>query len=113
MKTSNILAAAALSLIAVAGAHAETYEGVHSVTSGYSRADVAPQAAAAAREGNIYADGATANLAPVVAGNTDRAVGRGEAAAAAHAPGQNLRRESFPGSVIPAQARTLTRQAGL
>jgi len=113
MKTSNILAAAALSLIAVAGAHAETYEGVHSVTSGYSRADVAPQAAAAAREGNIYADGATANLAPVVAGNTDRAVVRGEAVAAAHAPGQNLRRESFPGSVIPAQARTLTRQAGL
>ncbi|QRF55549.1 alpha/beta hydrolase [Variovorax sp. UC122_21] len=113
MKTSNILAAAALSLIAVAGAHAETYEGVHSVTAGYSRADVAPQAAAAAREGNIYADGATANLAPVVAGNTDRAVVRGEAVAAAHAPGQNLRRESFPGSVIPAQARTLTRQAGL
>ncbi len=64
MKTSNILAAAALSLIAVAGAHAETYEGVHSVTSGYSRADVAPQAAAAAREGNIYADGATANRHP-------------------------------------------------
>ncbi|RYF33123.1 MAG: alpha/beta hydrolase, partial [Comamonadaceae bacterium] len=29
MKTSKIIAAAALSLLAAAGAHAETYEGVH------------------------------------------------------------------------------------
>ena len=42
MKTSNILAAAALSLLAAAGAHAETYDGVQPLTSGYSRADFAP-----------------------------------------------------------------------
>ena len=34
MNASKILAAAALSLLAAAGAHAETYEGVQSVNSG-------------------------------------------------------------------------------
>jgi hypothetical protein len=113
MKTSNILAAAALSLLAAAGAHAETYEGVQPLTSGYSRADVAPQAVAAAREGNAYSEVASAGVAPVLASATDRAAVRSEAVAAAHAPGQNLRRESFVGSVIPEQARGFTRQAGL
>jgi len=113
MKTSNILAAAALSLLAAAGAHAETYEGVQPLSSGYSRADVAPQAAAAAREGNVYSDAASATVAPVLAASTDRAAVRNEAVAAAHAPGQNLRREAFAGSVVPSQARSFTRQAGL
>ncbi|MGJ7525022.1 alpha/beta hydrolase [Variovorax sp. GB1P17] len=117
MKTSNILAAAALSLLAAAGAHAETYEGVHSVTSGYSRADVAPQAVAAARAGNVYGDngGAASTATPVLAASVDRATIRSQAVAAAHAPGQNLRPETFAGSVIPAQAKSLsfTRQAGL
>ncbi|RIX83671.1 alpha/beta hydrolase [Acidovorax cavernicola] len=114
MKTSNILAAAALSLLAAAGAaHAETYEGVHAVTSGYSRADVAPQAAAAARAGNEYSDAVSASVAPVLASSVDRATVRSQAVATAHAPGQNLKREAFVGSVIPAQAREFTRQAGL
>ena len=115
MKTSNILAAAALSLLAAAGAHAETYEGVQPLTSGYSRADVAPQAAAAARAGNEYSDAALANVAPALTASTDRATVRAQAVAAAHAPGQNLRPETFAGSVIPAQAKglTFTRQAGL
>ena len=115
MKTSNILAAAALSLLAAAGAHAETYEGVQPLSAGYSRADVAPQAVAAARAGNEYSDAASSTVAPALTASTDRATVRGEAVAAAHAPGQNLRRESFPASVIPAQAqaRTFTRQAGL
>ena len=34
MNASKVLAAAALSLLAVAGAHAETYEGVLTVNSG-------------------------------------------------------------------------------
>jgi hypothetical protein len=115
MKTSNILAAAALSLLAAAGAHAETYEGVQAVTSGYSRADVAPQAVAAARAGNVYGDGVSSAVAPALTASADRATIRTEAVAAAHAPGQNLRRESFADSVVPAQAkaRTFTRQAGL
>jgi hypothetical protein len=113
MKTSNILAAAALSLLAAAGAHAETYEGVQPLTSGYSRADVAPQAAAAAREGNVYSDAASSTVAPTLAASADRAAVRNEAVAAAHAPGQNLRREACAGSVVPSQARSFTRQAGL
>ena len=38
MKTSKILAAAALSLLAAAGAQAETYDGVHALTSQRARA---------------------------------------------------------------------------
>jgi hypothetical protein len=51
----------------------------------------------------------------VLAASTDRATVRNEAVAAAHAPGQNLRPETFAGSVIPSQAKSLTftRQAGL
>ncbi|MET3493557.1 alpha/beta hydrolase [Variovorax boronicumulans] len=113
MKTSNILAAAALSLLAAAGAHAETYEGVQPLTSGYSRAEVAPQAVAAARAGNVYGDGVSSAVAPALVASTDRAIVRSEAVAAAHAPGQNLRREAFAGSVVPSQARSFTRQAGL
>jgi hypothetical protein len=115
MTASKILAAAALSLLAAAGAHAETYEGVQAVTSGYSRADVAPQAVAAARAGNVYGDSVSSTVAPALTASADRATIRGEAVAAAHAPGQNLRRESFAGSVVPAQAKglTFTRQAGL
>jgi len=115
MKTSNILAAAALCLLAAAGAHAETYQGVQPLSAGYSRADVAPQAAAAARSGNVYGDGASSTVAPTLTASADRATIRTEAVAAAHAAGQNLRRESFAGSVVPAQAqaRTFTRQAGL
>ena len=40
MKTSQIIAAATLSLLAAAGAQAETYDGVHALTSGNSRAEV-------------------------------------------------------------------------
>lgn len=115
MKTSNLLAAAALTLLAAAGAHAETYQGVQPLSAGYSRAEVATQGVAAAREGNEYADGASANVAAAVVSTADRTTVRNEAVAAAHAPGQNLRRESFPGSEVPAvaKARTFTRQAGL
>lgn len=113
MKTSNILAAAALSLLAAAGAHAETYEGVQPLTAGYTRADVAPQGVAAARQGDAYSEAASAGVTPVLATGTDRATVRTEAVAAAHAPGQNLRREAFADSVVPSQARSFTRQAGL
>ncbi|PIF73765.1 hypothetical protein CLU95_0873 [Variovorax sp. 54] len=44
MKTSQILAAAALSLFAVAGAQAETYEGVHTAASTKSREEVHAEA---------------------------------------------------------------------
>ena len=52
MKTSQIIAAAALSLLAAAGAQAETYEGVQKPVSGLSRADVEAEAVRAAAAPN-------------------------------------------------------------
>ena len=73
MNASKILAAAALSLLAAAGAQAETYEGVLSVNSGVSRSEVAPQAVAAARAGNQYSEGASAGPQPFTS-TVDRSV---------------------------------------
>jgi hypothetical protein len=84
MKTSKIIAAAALSLLAVAGAQAETYEGVHPLVSANSRADVSSQAVVAAHSANPYAEGYNAGVAPVLASAVDRATIRTEAVAAAH-----------------------------
>lgn len=85
MTASKLLSAVALALLAVAGgAHAETYNGVHPLTSGASRADVASQAVVAAHSANPYATGANAGPAPVTVSVANRAVVRAEAVAAAH-----------------------------
>ncbi|MDM0088567.1 MULTISPECIES: helicase SNF2 [unclassified Variovorax] len=73
MKTSKILAVAALSLLTIAGAQAETYQGVQTVNSVRSRADVAAEAQATARAGNIYSDAAFAGVAPALTNSVDRA----------------------------------------
>ncbi len=115
MKTSKIIAAAALSILAAAGAQAETYDGVHQLVSANSRAEVIAQAVVAAHSANPYAEGA--GSAPVAVSARDRAEVRAEAVAHAHRPNQNVRRESFAGSVIPAQFLNprfvTTRQAAL
>lgn len=103
MKTSNILAAAALSLLAVAGAHAETYEGVLKQTGVLTRSEVSAQAVVAARSANPYADGVSSRVAPVLTASADRSTIRAEAYAKAHAPNQNVRVESFANSTVPAQ----------
>ena len=55
MTASKILSAVAVALMAVAGAaHAESYDGVHQLTSVASRADVAGQAVVAAHSANPY-----------------------------------------------------------
>jgi hypothetical protein len=118
MKTSNLLAAAALSLLAVAGAHAETYDGVHAPVSANSRAQVQAEAVVAAHSDNPYADGYDAGPATIVAGGRDRATVRAEAVAHAHRPNQTTRREAFANSVIPKELGSKsfvvpTRQAGL
>lgn len=116
MKTSRLLAAAALSMLAAVGAHAETYDGVHPLTTENNRADVNAQAVVAAHSPDPYADGYSAGVAPALSASADRAKVRAEAVAAAHAPNQNLRREAYAGSVIPPQyatAPSATRQAGL
>ncbi len=103
MKTSNILAAAALSLLAVAGAHAETYQGVLTPTSVRPRAEVAAEATLAAHTANPYAESVSSRVAPVLTASADRSTVRAEAYARAHAPNQNVRIESFVNSQVPAQ----------
>jgi hypothetical protein len=103
MKTSNILAAAALSLLAVAGAHAETYDGVLKQTGVLSRSEVNAQAVVAAHSANPYATGVSSRVAPVLTASTDRSTIRAEAYAAAHAPNQNLWTESYVNSKVPSQ----------
>lgn len=114
MKTLNIIAAAALSVLAAAGAHAETYDGVHPLTSANNRADVQAEAVVAAHSADPYADGASADAPPMVAASTDRARMQAQAVATAHAPNQNLHVEAFETSVIPQQfmnAQPATRNA--
>lgn len=118
MKTSKIIAAAALSLLAVAGvAQAETYDGVLTVNSSLSRSEVAAQGVAAAHSVNIAADGYGQGVQPLLTASVARSTVRAEAVAAAHAPNQNLDRKAFVNSEIPSQYNrssvSFTRQAGL
>jgi len=83
-KLSKFFSTAAVALAAVAGAaHAETYEGVHPLTSAESRADVAAGGVVVARIGNPYATGVDAGPmhAPVAANSRETV--RAEAVATA------------------------------
>ncbi|MGO4394170.1 alpha/beta hydrolase [Variovorax sp. M-6] len=116
MKASKIIAAAALSLLAAAGANAETYDGVHALTSSASRSEVAGQAVAAARQGNVYADGASAGAQPF-SSTASRATVRAEAVAKAHDPLASLDRRAFYRDQVPSAYSkpkiSFTRQAAL
>jgi len=89
MKTSHILAAAALSILAAAGAQAETYTGVHAAVSAKSRNEVNAEAvgAAAAADQNIPRGSRGAEPFKSVA---DEAAVRAQAVATANAPDQNV-----------------------
>lgn len=116
MKTSKTIAVAALSLLAIASASAETYDGVHPLTTAKSRSEVQSSAVAAARAGNAYGDAADAGVQTVVS-TTDRATVREQAVAAAHNPLQSLDRRAFYRDQVPPQylkpTVSFTRQAGL
>jgi len=109
--------AAAFALLGAAGAaHAETYEGVHAITSSASRADVKAEAVAATREGNAYSD--TAAEGAVAFNSTlDRGTVRDQAVTAAHNPLQSLDRRAFYRDEVPQAYKkpsvSFTRQAGL
>ncbi|RQO43937.1 helicase SNF2 [Variovorax sp. KBW07] len=108
MTASKLLSAVAVALLAVAGsAHAETYEGVHQLTSAASRADVAGQAVVAAHSANPYATGANAGPAQVFVSSTSRAAVRAEAVAAAHS--ENPYAEGVSSRVAPVLASGLDR----
>ena len=89
MKTSHILAAAALSILAAAGAQAETYDGVHAGAAVKSRDEVNTEAvrAAAAPDQNIPRGSRGAE--PFKSVNDPSAV-RAQAVATANAPDQNV-----------------------
>jgi len=89
MNTQRLLAAVALSLVAAAGAHAETYEGVQAPVSALSRADVQAEAVKAAHAPNQNVSSSSLVQGPL-ASPRDRALVQVEAARAAAAPDQNV-----------------------
>ena len=110
MTASKLLSAVSLALLAAAGvAHAETYEGVHQLTSAASRADVASQAVVAAHSANPYATGANAGPAPVFVSSVSRGAVRAEAVAAAHSADPYA--EGASAGVAPLVASTVDRNA--
>ena len=110
MTASKLLSAISIALLAAAGAaHAETYEGVHQVTSAASRADVAGQAVIAAHSANPYATGADAGPARVIVSTTSRAAVRADAVAAAHSADPYA--EGAAAGVAPVVASTVDRAA--
>jgi len=110
MKTSHILAAAALSILAAAGAQAETYQGVQTNVSAKSRDEVGAEAVrtAGAADQNIPRGSRGAEAFKAVA---DSATVRAQAVATASAPDQNVSAGSRVNSRVistmnnPAQVR--------
>ena len=122
MKTSKILAVAALSFVAAVGvAQAEEYQGVTTINSVASRAEVNQQAVVAAHSANPYAEGASAGVPAALVAQADRNAVRAGAVAASHDPTWNLDRKAFVNSTIPSQytqgslavRRAATRSASL
>jgi hypothetical protein len=109
MKTSKIIAAAALSLLAAAGAQAESYEGVQAPVSANSRVDVRTQAVVAAHSENPYAEGVSSRVAPSLTASADRGVVRNEAVAAARTA--NPYAEGYGQGVTSVVASTVDRAA--
>jgi hypothetical protein len=109
MKTSKIIAAAALTLLAAAGAQAETYEGVQPLVSANSRATISAEAVTAAHRADPYADGATSGVPAVVASATTRAAVRNQAFAAAHSADPYA--EGATAGAAPILASTINRDA--
>lgn len=107
MKTSKIIAAAALTLLAAAGAQAESYQGVLTIAGQNSRAEVAQQAVVAAHSVNPYSDTYGQGVQPVLASSVDRSVIRGEAVVAAHSP--NPYAEGASSGVAPMLASSIDR----
>ncbi|QGW80464.1 helicase SNF2 [Variovorax paradoxus] len=108
MNASKILSAVAVALMAVAGAaHAETYEGVHQLTSAASRAEVASQAVVAAHSANPYATGANAGPAQVFVSSNSRDTVRAGAVVAARSADPYA--EGASAGVAPIVASTVDR----
>ncbi len=79
---SKLLSGFALAIIAAAGVHAESYDGVHTSVSANSRASVRSEGSVAARSGNQFGEVAGQGVVSV-ANSIDRAGVRSEAFTAA------------------------------
>ena len=103
MKTSNIIAAAAIALFAAAGAQAETYEGVQPLTNQRSAPKSPLKRPSPPTRPTRYADGANDSVVAATNGTVDRSVVRAEAVAKAHDPLASLDRRAFYRDTVPAQ----------
>ncbi|MGJ7506029.1 helicase SNF2 [Variovorax sp. GT1P44] len=104
---SKLLSGFALAIIAAAGVHAETYDGVHAPVSANNRADIKSQAVVAARSENPYAEGASAGVPQVTASVVDRSSVRSQAVVAAHSADPYA--EGASATVAPILASTVDR----
>jgi hypothetical protein len=89
MKTSQILAAAALTLLAASGAQAETYQGVNAAVSTKSRDEVNAEAVRTASAPNQNVTRGSRGP-ETVAVSKDRSLVEAEAVRTAAAPDQNV-----------------------
>lgn len=118
MKTSALLAAATLSLVAMVGAHAETYDGVHQPVSALSRADVNAEAVRAASAPNQNVTRGSRGADPFTS-VADVAAMRAQAIATANAPDQNVSSGSRVNSRVistmktPAEVRVQAQRDGV
>jgi hypothetical protein len=86
MKVSKILTVAALCIVGIGAAQAESYQGVHPLTHDRSRAAVRAEAVVAAHSPDPYADGYGADVPATIVSTADPAAVHSEAVVAAHSP---------------------------
>lgn len=79
MKTSQFIGAVVLSILGVTAAQAESYQGVQTINSTLSRAEVASQARVAARNAAVFGEAEYDGVQAVLNSNVDRAAVRSAA----------------------------------
>ena len=95
MSASKIIIAVSLSALATAAAaHQETYQGVHPLTHGSSRAAVLGQLTQTVRAGNAYSEGASSGVLRTTS-VTQRSATVAQAVAAAHDPRAALSPQAY------------------
>lgn len=97
---NKTLIAAALSLFAVAGAHAEAYQGVLEFQGQLSRSEVQAQAVAKAHAPNQNIPAHAVSMG-ALQNPRNRAAVQADAVAAAHDPRQSLDAGAFANSTVP------------
>lgn len=116
MKVSRIVAAVACSLLSITMAHAETYDGVHTMSSTASRLDKEREAIATTRAGNPYGDAASAGPQRFTS-TADRGKVQAEAVAKNNDRLSSIDRRAFYRDEIPQAFKkprvSFSRQAGL